>query len=675
MDRPDGPYPRPSTPSTGVGQEASSTTSSEPLAAWEGPGFRTESPFAFYRSLFARYARLFVGMSVLMGLYSAVTGFRLLASGALMDGVMVHYGLAPGKFVGTLESARRWLGASGKPLAEMLQENDAFLWFLVGTIAVFAGAAAVMAVAVYFKEYFAQLLVTRMVVDVRKALFAHLTRQSVSYFHRQRSGDVISRLTNDVNAVQLSFRFFFEDLIQQPLVVATGLAVAFVASPLLCLVAVPFYALVLVPVIRSGKKIVKHGRGRLEKLGLVTEAIEQLFSGIRIVKAFGMEKHERRRFHERNDEYIRSTMKMTRARLRGRAVQELFYNLGIALLVSLGVLAITFQLVDPRNFFVFLLALVQVYNPIKAASRAWNQIQESRPGVERILEVLREKPSIQDRDGSVEFPGFEREIRFDRVSFSYRDRDAAGRKGGATALKLPVLRDVSFVAKKGEMVALVGPSGAGKTTIVDLLARFYEPQEGRILIDGRDVRDFRHESYLRAIAIVSQDPFLFNATIRENIRYGRESATEAEIEEAARVAFAHEFILQQPNGYDTLIGDRGAMLSTGQRQRITIARAVLKKAQILILDEATSSLDSRAEAEVQCAIDNLIHHCTTFVVAHRLSTIVGADRILFVEDGRIVESGRHEELLARRGAYFRLWQAQHPDSGEPQARRVGHFVS
>jgi ABC-type multidrug transport system fused ATPase/permease subunit len=232
---------------------------------------------------------------------------------------------------------------------------------------------------------------------------------------------------------------------------------------------------------------------------------------------------------------------------------------------------------------------------------------------------------------------------------------------------MPVIRGLSFNVKAGEVVALVGSSGAGKSTIADLLARFYDPQDGRILVDGRDVREFRYASYLAGIAMVTQEPFLFNTTIRENIRYGRDSATEAEIAAAARAAYAHDFILEQPEGYDTVIGDRGVKLSGGQRQRITIARAILKDASILILDEATSSLDTGSEKEVQRAIENLIRTRTTFVIAHRLSTIASADKILVIEDGRIVERGRHEELLLAKGRYFMMWRSQNPDAGSSVA--------
>jgi subfamily B ATP-binding cassette protein MsbA len=309
-----------------------------------------------------------------------------------------------------------------------------------------------------------------------------------------------------------------------------------------------------------------------------------------------------------------------------------------------------------------MMCMVQLYMPLKALSNAWNQMQESRGGLDRILEVLRERPLIVDRHGSLEFPGSFQEIRFEGVSFSYGELDPSLVRSEEGDLRLPVLHDISFTIAAGQVVALVGPSGSGKSTIADLLARFYDPQRGAILIDGRDLRDFKLSSYLTAIAIVSQEPFLFNTTIRENIRYGREDATPAEIEEAARVAFAHEFILEQPQGYETVIGERGVKLSGGQRQRLTIARAVLKNAPILILDEATSSLDSQAEKEVQRAIDNLIRSRTTLVIAHRLSTVAHADKILVLDGGRIVEEGRHDELLRAKGLYHGLWRSQNPEA-------------
>lgn len=606
---------------------------------------------------------MFAGMLVLTALYAGTSASRLLVSGVLVDAVMVHFGGPEGDFLGRVDAI--WQGLSPDSTATLsgqLDEPSFFQQFLFVMLIVFTVLAVAMALSTYFKEYLAQLLIVKMIVHIRKALFCHLAGQSVAYFNRQRSGDMISRLTNDVNAIQLSFRFIFEDIIQAPIRILSSLAVAFLAAPVLALVTVPFYGLLMLPILRSGRKVRKHGRGRLQKLGIITEAIEQLFGGIRIVKAFGMERHEQQGFEQKNTEFIRATMKMNRAKVKARSLQELFYNLGTAGLLLLGILAITYKIVEASSFLVFLMALVQVYAPLKSISRGWNQIQESRGGVERVLEILRERPSIQDRDTAVTFPGLREEIRFEDVCFSYDELDPDIEIPSDREVRLPVIRNVSFSLGAGQVMGLVGPSGAGKSTVVDLVARFYDPQGGRVLVDGRDIREYRYTSYLEAIAIVSQEPFLFNTTIRENIRYGRESATDEEVEQAARIANAHGFIMEQPHGYETRIGDRGVLLSGGQRQRITIARAVLKNAQILIFDEATSSLDSEAEKEVQSAIENLMKERTSFVIAHRLSTIRRADKILVMDEGDVVESGRHEELLERRGRYYELWRAQNPET-------------
>ncbi|MBI4604630.1 MAG: ABC transporter ATP-binding protein [Planctomycetes bacterium] len=633
---------------------------SPPVRGVPGQRLATESRFAFYRSLCRPYWKAFAGMMVLVAGYGALESGRLLIVGVALDAMQLRFTGEAGKFL--TRAAEMWGSLGGAPAAQLLQslqqDRGFFLSFLTVALGVFAPFSFLMAAAFYGKEYFAQLLIVRMEVDVRTALFGHLTRQSVAYFNRQRSGDVISRLTNDVNAVRQSFKLFFETVVQEPIKILFALGLAWIATWEMFVLIVPFYGLLMLPVFRSGKKVIKHGKGRLEKLSLVTDAIQQLFTGIRIVKAFGMEDREVEEFRERNREFTRSTMKMNRAKIKGRSLQELLYNLGTAaaILIGLGFMA-RFGLTW-SEFFLFMGAMVQIYNPLKALSNAWNQLQESRAGADRLLEILREKPLIADQHGSLDFPGVRAEVRFDGVGFSYADLDPSLVRGEDGTLPLPVLHDVSFAMRAGEVVALVGPSGSGKSTIADLLARFYDPQKGAVLVDGVDIRGYRFASFIRSVAIVSQDPFLFNTTIRENIRYGREDATDAEVEEAAKVAFAHEFILEQPEGYETVIGERGVKLSGGQRQRLTIARAVLKDAPILILDEATSSLDSHSEKEVQRAIDNLMRARTTLIIAHRLSTVAHADRILVVEDGRIAESGRHEELLAIRGRYWRLWRSQ-----------------
>jgi len=624
----------------------------------------TESRWSFYRSLGRQYWKAIAGMMALVGLYSALMSVRLAAAG-IAEILQARYEGKGGKFLNRIDEARIWLlGPQEAPLAQQLQDDAFFYQLLFWILGTFVVISVTMSIAFYFKETLAQSLILRMEVDMRRALFRHLTGQSVAYFNRQRSGDVISRLTNDINAVRQSFKLFFEDVVQQPCVIIGSLAMAFDGAPILTLICIPCYSLLLLPVLWSGKKIIKHGRGRLEKLSVLTESIGQLFSGIRIVKAFGMERREEEEFTEKNKSFIRTTLKMNRAKVKARSLQELLYNIGTALVILAGVWVIAMKWVEPGGFLQFLFAMVQIYMPLKALSNAWNQLQESRGGVDRILEVLREKPLIKDHEGSLAFPGVKESIRFDHVGFSYGA--LAPRLNGSGApreseLPLPVLSDLSFSVRAGQVIALVGPSGSGKSTIADLLARFYDPQKGRVLVDERDIREYAYGSYLRSIAIVSQDPFLFHTTIRENIRYGRESASDAEVEEAARTAFAHDFICEQPQGYDTVIGERGVMLSGGQRQRLTIARAVLKNAPILILDEATSSLDSQAEKEVQRAVDNLIKSRTTFIIAHRLSTIVHADKILVLEAGKILESGRHEELLEARGMYYRLWRSQNPE--------------
>jgi subfamily B ATP-binding cassette protein MsbA len=621
-----------------------------------GQRFSSEGYLAFYKSLLEHYWKAFVGMLGLMSSYSALISVRIVAAVLLLDALKVYDGSEPEGLIGGLSWV--YLFVFHRDLVSDLRQPEFFFWFLSIALVLFLLVAIVMAICYFFKEYVSARLTVRMTVDVRQGLFKHLGGQSVAYFTRQRSGDVISRITNDVTVVNATFKVLFESLIQQPLTAVGALATAAWFAPWLFLICAPFYLLLMLPILRSTRKVRKHGRGRLEKLGVVTEAIQQLFSGIRIVKAFGMEKHEERAFVEKNKGFISSTMKMNRAKIKGRTIQELMYNTGTAGLLLLGLWTISSEIVTITNFVGFLMAMVQAYHPLKAVSKAWNVMQESRGGVERILEILREKPLIQDRHGSLDFPGVKEEICFEGVSFSYEELDPNLVKGVKGTLHLPVLHDVSLRANVGEVVAFVGQSGGGKSTIVDLLARFYDPQRGRILVDGQDIRDYRFASYLEAIAIVSQDPFLFNTTIRENIRYGRSGASDAAIEEAARVALAHDFILEQPDGYDTVIGERGTKLSGGQRQRITIARAVLKNAPILILDEATSALDSQSEREVQSAIDNLIRHRTTFVIAHRLSTIARADKILVVDQGQIVESGRHNDLLEKQGRYFALWQSQ-----------------
>ena len=647
--------------------------------------FSTSGTAGFYWSLIKNHRRGFIALMIFSAIFSWVAVSRAGLAALLVDGFQANgEGAVPGKFVESFESAwttvmpADWDSPVPKlepgqtePTIEQIQRFFIFLAICFGCVGVLMGGIF------FLKEICAQRLIVRMLVATRTRLFRHLTGQSVAYFHDRRSGDLLSRVTNDVMLAQTSLRSIFETLVQQPWLIVTGLTTAVVVQPFLFVCTLPVFLGLIYPVLRSGRKIFRHSRSRQQKLGLITEALQQLFGGIRIVKAFGMEENEARSFEDRNAEFSREYMKVRRMRVRTRALQELIFNLMLAGLLIGGCWLLVSGTVSLGDFILFCGALLMTYEPLKKVTKAWNQVNESRPAIERILEVLRHEPQVNDRPGAQDFSRGFSKIELDDVKFSYAavsttdkddddaEEDAESEKTKPGPSKVPPAVDgVSLEISAGEVIAFVGPSGSGKSTLVDLIARFYDVESGSILIDGVDIRDLRHKSYLDAIGIVSQDPFLFHASIAENIRYGRPGATDEEIEAAARVANAHDFIVKQADGYDTVIGDRGAKLSGGQRQRLTIARAVLKDAPILILDEATSALDTEAEREVQEGIENLMRKRTSFVIAHRLSTIKSASRIVVLDAGRVVETGTHDDLLAHRGRYYELYTSQNGDAPE-----------
>lgn len=535
------------------------------------------------------------------------------------------------------------------PLSYSWKEGEGSLFPLLATIGILGMLlAVVIGVTNYGRLYLAYSVQVRTVAALRAAIFSHLSRLGVDFFSGRRSGDLISRLTNDVGAVQNSLRYLFGDFIQHPLSIAASLTVAFWAAPKLTLLVLPFFLVLVVPLLRSGRKVKKHGGSSLRKLGEVTETMGQLLSGIRVVQAFGMEKAQRREFEERNGGFVRSNLRMVRAKVTARSGLEFLYNLLAAGAILLGGWLISRELLSLQigDFTMFLIGITGLYQPLKAMTRIYNTVNESAAGAERIFELLDERATVHDAEGAPAFPPLEREITFDGVWFRYGEDEPW------------VLRDIAFTARRGETIALVGPSGAGKSTLLDLLARFHDPTEGAIRIDGADLRSGRRSTLLDQIAIVGQDPFLFHASIGENIRNGRPEASDEELRAAAAAAAIAEEVEALPERFDTVIGDRGLKVSGGQRQRITIARAILKNAPILILDEATSALDSESERKVQQALDNLLEGRTTFVIAHRLSTIQHADRILVLEAGSVVESGTHDELVSRDGAYARLLRLQ-----------------
>ncbi len=496
------------------------------------------------------------------------------------------------------------------------------------------------------KDYVKRYVMLRVLIDIRVAVCRHLLTLTLRFFHNKKAGDLISRVTNDIAVTQVALEYLFDDALLQPCLFFAGLAVAFHANWKLALLSLPLVLIFAWPVVRLGKAVRKSKLKSLIKLSDVTEDIQQILSGIRIVKSFNMEKQEIADFERKNDDYFDRSMKVVRNKALSASAVELMGALALVGFFCLGAYLIMTDGFDltTGGLMQFISAMILLRDPVRATAKTWNSLNESLAGAERVFELLDTQPDLSDAPDATDFGKLKEGIRFRGVSFSY----------GAE----PVLQEVDLEIPRGTILALVGPSGAGKSTLLDLVARFYDPQQGTIEMDGVDLRRIRRESLLRHIAVVTQETFLFNTSIGENIRYGRPEATQDEVEAAARAANIHDFVMTLPDRYHTVVGERGAKVSGGQRQRIAIARALLKDPDVLLLDEATSALDSESEALVQGALNNLMSGRTTLVIAHRLSTIQHADRIVVLENGRIVEQGRHGELIERNGAYKRMHAMQ-----------------
>jgi subfamily B ATP-binding cassette protein MsbA len=482
--------------------------------------------------------------------------------------------------------------------------------------------------------------------DIRNAVYSHLEQLPLSYFTRTKAGQILSRVISDTAETRLILTQIVTQSLQAAAVVLSYVVFLFLISWRMTLIAVvllPFLAVTLQPLL---KKLRAGNRRRGNQHGEMTSVVQETVSGIRLVKSFAAESYEEKRFREASDRYAHSSARLTRLSNLASPVTE---TVGTAMAVLLLWIGAREVLIDKTmvgaDLIVFLIYALRILQPLKQLSQMPAYAQASLAAAERLFEIL-DSPSERQLDtGRVEHRTFDRELQFDDVTFAY-DGD-------------PVLSNISFVAKKGEVTALVGPSGAGKSTLVDLIPRFYPVKQGRILLDGIDTSTIKLDSLRRLTGIVSQDTILFNDTVKNNIAYGAEGRfTEAQIRAAAEAANAHSFITELPDGYETILGERGTRLSGGQRQRLAIARALLCDAPILILDEATSALDTESERLVQEAVDRLLQGRTVFVIAHRLSTIVHADQILFIDRGEIVERGTHLDLLNARGAYYRLYSMQ-----------------
>lgn len=497
----------------------------------------------------------------------------------------------------------------------------------------------------YLQTYLTVYLEQRVLFRIRNDAYGHLQILPLSFFEREKTGHIISRLTNDVSMLQGAVIGVAASVIRNGIMALIGLFVVLAVSWKLSILTFTIVPVNLALIDMIGRKLKKRSYRTQEGMAEMTAVLDESISGMRVVKAFNMGEYEKRRFEKYNLGYTLQYLKMKLWGAVASPTSELLGTFSIVAILFYGGNLVLSGTLTPENLILFVGAMIWVVTPVKNLGKLNTSIQESLACADRVFAVMDVAPEPGESAAKARKARFEESIRFESVDFEY----VPGR---------PVLKNISFSVQPGEVVALVGPSGAGKTTLVDLIPRFYDPTSGRILIDGVDIGEFDLKSLRSMMGMVTQEVILFNDTVRNNIAYGMQDCPLEKIIEAARAANVHDFITTLSNGYDTVIGERGSQLSGGQRQRISIARAVLKNPQVLIFDEATSALDTESEILVQEAIDRLLKGRTTFVIAHRLSTVQSADRILVLEDGEIREIGTHSELIDSNGVYKRLYDLQ-----------------
>ena len=618
----------PGTPSLG----ASGPPTAGPAAA----------PTASDESFFLKYAER-RGSGFLKAFNAVIDGMNAMTAPTVPDAWLEH--VTKGKM--TPEQRAEAQATQREKYATLASVAILFLAFLI-----------VMSVTAFFEDYVNEIVRLRILMDVRRKLCAKLLHQPMTFYDRARRGDVVQRVMDDVGGFSSGLKLIYGSLPEGLLSLIFGVVVLAGLSLTMTAICLPGL-LLFIPLRLFAKRVKKQAKKRQDGSAKRVEVLLQIVSGIRTVKAFRSEDRKVAEFAAADDEVYRRSVKVQRTKSFSDAVTEFLNNflvmalaIGGSWLVLRGVLGI-----GPAALLMFLTQVGNLYKPAKKLVKDLNGMNEAMASVDRVFDVLDLPPPPEDPPGAVPFEGFVDAVRFEHVGFEYRSGQ-------------PVLEDITFEIPRGATVALVGPSGSGKSTLCDLLLRFYDPTEGRITVDGRALGTLQRDSYVDRTAVVTQDPFLFHTSIGENIRQGRPGASDAEVEAAARAAFIHEHVASLPAGDASEVGARGARHSGGQRQRITIARAIIRDPLLLVLDEATASLDAESERAVQEALDHLREGRTTLVVAHRLSTVRRADRIVVLDRGRIQDQGTHEELLARGGLYARLCAMQNLGSPPGPEREV-----
>ncbi|MBF0484203.1 MAG: ABC transporter ATP-binding protein [Candidatus Omnitrophica bacterium] len=530
-------------------------------------------------------------------------------------------------------------------LVDQINSMDRKYLLKIGLIAFMIGFVLKQFLTVTY-EYLINSVSQGVMRDIRYLLYSKIQDLSMEYFSKKRTGELISRITNDVNVVENAVSYACIDLFRQTFMIIFCVITSFVLYPKGAIVIFFIFPVIALPISQIGKKLRKISKGTQEKMADINSHLLETISGVKVVKAFCSEKYEKDRFKVRNQDFYKLKMKSVRRLIIISPLTELiagFFMVGV-------IAALAAPVMEGKMSFgvlgMFIGAIMLIISPVKKIGNAVALIQQGLAANSRIYEVLEAEIVVKESSSAVELPRFSSSIKIENVDFHYHQESGI------------VLKGINIEVKSGEVVAIVGPTGTGKTTLVNLIPRFYDPTVGRVAIDGRDIKEFTLKSLRGQIGIVSQEAVLFNDTVRSNIAYGMPNVTQSQIEDAAQKAFAHQFVMKMPHGYDTMVGDRGFRLSGGEKQRLTIARAILKNAPILILDEATSHLDSESEQYIQSALYEFMKGRTVVAIAHRLSTIKKSDKIVVIEKGQIVGQGKHEELLQTCQLYNKLYTMQ-----------------